>query len=1002
MDTLDDLQEEIDGKILSKGEIKKLEIELWNLKVKGNDVGGYTQRFQELALMCTKFLSDETKKVDKYISGLPDNIHGNVMSARPKTLDFSIELASDLMDQKLRTYAERQVENKRKLDNNNQDQQQLLKKQNVVQAYVVGSGEKKPYEGSKPMCPKCNYHYNGECAPKCTNCKKVSHLTKDCWHPTNANNQRTITCYECGNQGHYRSDCPMLKNQSKNGVCLRRRRNQSRHWQHEGGRGVCLPTTGFEDPDFPYKVYKVEKTLYGLRQASRAWYETLSTYLLDNGFKKGHIDKTLFIKRNKGDILLAQVYVDDIVFGSTKKEMCDSFEILMHEKFQISSMGELTFFLGLQVKQKKEGIFNSHDKYVAEILKNFGFSDVKKASTPMETSKPLLKDEDGEEVDDSPFDLVAYTDSDYAGASLDRKSTTGECQFLECRLILWQCKKQIMVENSTTKAEYVAPSNYCQVKPVNDDVRLQALTDGKKVVINEACIRHDLKLNDAEGTLCLSNAVIFKELARIGAKTTSRNEFNSTMASAITCLANNQKFNFSKYILDNLKKNLEASVPFNMFPRFIQVFVNHQLGDLSHYKGIFVNPSLTKKVFANLKRVGTGFSGAVTPLFGTMMVQALEEVGDLPTDVQDAPIPDAPSSSQHQRKHKFRKKEMKETKVSHIEINTMDHVPTTSNDPLPSDEDRMKLKELIDLCIVLSMQDVDVQSERIEDVVKEVAKEMVEVMDIAMIIVDEVSTDGGELNAANEKPVSAALTNITNAQPSEATKTTVDITTAPKAKGIVFHDKDESITKTAFLKSQVKDKGKAKLVEELEILKSRKAQIALDEEVARRIKTEKAQRWIQKGLKLQERELRKEKAEKDQPAKKQKGDELEKDNAKKQKLKEQEEAKELKKNLEIVPDDEDDVFVNVTPLSSKPLTIMDYKIYKEGKKEHFQIIRANGNHQMYLAFSTVLKNFNREYLEVLWKIVKDRSKKSQPKEVLDVCLWYTLKVMFEHSVEDNV
>ncbi|GJU50671.1 putative reverse transcriptase domain-containing protein [Tanacetum coccineum] len=214
IDNQEILKKKLTDKYCPKGEIKKLEIELWNLKVKGNDVGGYTQRFQELALMCTKFLSDETEKVDKYISGLPDNIHGNVMSARPKTLDDAIELANDLMDQKLRTYAERQAENKRKLDNNNQAQQQLLKKQNVVQAYVVGSGEKKPYGGSKPLCPKCNYHHDGECAPKCTNCKKVGHLTKDCWHPINANNQRTITCYECGNQGHYKSDCPDLKNQN--------------------------------------------------------------------------------------------------------------------------------------------------------------------------------------------------------------------------------------------------------------------------------------------------------------------------------------------------------------------------------------------------------------------------------------------------------------------------------------------------------------------------------------------------------------------------------------------------------------------------------------------------------------------------------------------------------------------------------------------------------------------------------------------------------------------
>ncbi|GJU95408.1 hypothetical protein Tco_1320164 [Tanacetum coccineum] len=110
------------------GHIKKLKIELWNLKVRGNDVAVYTQRFQELALMCTKFLADEAAKIDKYIGGLPDNIHGNVMYARPKTLDFAIELANDLMDQKLRTYAERQNENKRKADdssrNNHQQQQE--------------------------------------------------------------------------------------------------------------------------------------------------------------------------------------------------------------------------------------------------------------------------------------------------------------------------------------------------------------------------------------------------------------------------------------------------------------------------------------------------------------------------------------------------------------------------------------------------------------------------------------------------------------------------------------------------------------------------------------------------------------------------------------------------------------------------------------------------------------------------------------------------------------
>ncbi|GKA54684.1 putative ribonuclease H-like domain-containing protein [Tanacetum coccineum] len=285
---------------------------------------------------------------------------------------------------------------------------------------------------------------------------------------------------------------------------------------------VCQPL-GFEDPDFSDRVYKVEKALYGLHQAPRAWYETLSTYLLDNGFQRGKIDKTLFIRRDKDDILLVQVYVDDIIFGFTKKSLCTEFEKMMHKKFQMSSMGKITFFLGLQVKQKEDWIFISQDKYVTEILKKFSFTDVKTASTPMKTQKPLLKDKDGEEMDvhlyrsmigslmyltssrpdimfvvcacaryqvnpkvshlhavkrifrylkgqpklglwypkDSPFDLVAYTDSDYARASLDRKSTTRGCQFLGCRLISWQCKKQTVVANSTTEAEYVATSSCC-------------------------------------------------------------------------------------------------------------------------------------------------------------------------------------------------------------------------------------------------------------------------------------------------------------------------------------------------------------------------------------------------------------------------------------------------------------------------------------------------------------------------------------------------------------
>ncbi|GJV27405.1 putative ribonuclease H-like domain-containing protein [Tanacetum coccineum] len=156
---------------------------------------------------------------------------------------------------------------------------------------------------------------------------------------------------------------------------------------------------GFVDPAHPNKAYKVIKALYGLHQAPRACYETLSSFLMENGFRRGTIDKTLFIKKKKSDIMLVQVYMDDIIFGSTKKSMCIEFEQCMHKRFQMSSMGKLTFFLGHQVKQQPDVIFISQDKYVADILKKFDFLSIKTATTPIESNKPLVKDEDGVDVD---------------------------------------------------------------------------------------------------------------------------------------------------------------------------------------------------------------------------------------------------------------------------------------------------------------------------------------------------------------------------------------------------------------------------------------------------------------------------------------------------------------------------------------------------------------------------------------------------------------------------
>ncbi|GJT15012.1 putative reverse transcriptase domain-containing protein [Tanacetum coccineum] len=213
-----------------------------------------------------------------------------------------------------------------------------------------------------------------------------------------------------------------------------------------------------------------------------------------------------------------------------------------------------------------------------------------------------------------------------------------------------------------------------KAKTVNEERQIQALVDKKKVIITETSVRSDLKLEDTEGTECLPNDVIFEQLTLMCAKTTAWNEFSSTMASAFICLATNQKFNFSKYIFDNMVKNLEGGVKFLMYPRFVQVFLDKQVERMSKHKGIYVTPSHTKKVFANIKRPGKGFSGKITPLFQTMMKQSIKKQGkdSGPTE----PITDEDTNEEL--------------------------VSTPSYDPPQSGEDRMQLNELMDLCAKLS------------------------------------------------------------------------------------------------------------------------------------------------------------------------------------------------------------------------------------------------------------------------------------------------------------
>ncbi|KAK6139122.1 hypothetical protein DH2020_027135 [Rehmannia glutinosa] len=234
---------------------------------------------------------------------------------------------------------------------------------------------------------------------------------------------------------------------------------------------------GFEQKTLGDKVYKLKKALYGLKQAPRAWYDTLSQFSTDNGFTKGK-DRTLLRIQDGESILLVQIYVDDIIFGSTNKELCDKFSNLMQGKFEMSMMGELTFFLGLQVKQLKDGTFISQTKYTRDLIKKFGMEEKSYVKIPINTSsrwilgvcarfqsapkeshmtaaKRILRYLKGcQEVglwypNEGGFKLIGCSDSDYAGCRVDRKSTSGTCQMLETDGF-WFSKKQNSIATSTT------------------------------------------------------------------------------------------------------------------------------------------------------------------------------------------------------------------------------------------------------------------------------------------------------------------------------------------------------------------------------------------------------------------------------------------------------------------------------------------------------------------------------------------------------------------------
>ncbi|GJS03539.1 retrovirus-related pol polyprotein from transposon TNT 1-94 [Tanacetum coccineum] len=280
---------------------------------------------------------------------------------------------------------------------------------------------------------------------------------------------------------------------------------------------------GFVDPDKPNHVYKLKKALYGLKQAPRAWYDMLSSFLISNDFSKGSVDPTLFIRREGNELILVQIYVDDIIFAASTPELCDLFAKIMCSKFKMSMMGKISFFLGLQISQSPKGIFINQSKYALESLKKYGYESCDPVDTPMVEKSKLDEDKEGKAVDpshyrgmigtllyltasrpdlqfaicmcaryqarptekhlnavkrifrylkgtvhrglwypkDSSFALTAFADADHAGCQDTRRSTSGSIQLLGDRLVSWSSKRQKSAAISSTEAEYIALSGCC-------------------------------------------------------------------------------------------------------------------------------------------------------------------------------------------------------------------------------------------------------------------------------------------------------------------------------------------------------------------------------------------------------------------------------------------------------------------------------------------------------------------------------------------------------------